>query len=97
MANNIISRLRVSLGLDNSKFKAGLKQSEKQTKTFGKFMKSAGASIAGFFAFTQIIAGIKSVIRTNKDFEKSLSTLQSLTGVTNKELKIGRASCRERV
>ena len=49
MGGNIISKLKVSLGLDNSKFKGGLKQSEKETKSFGKSISKIGGMIAGAF------------------------------------------------
>lgn len=87
MANNIISKLMVRLGLDNSKFKGGLKQSEEQAKGFGRAMKSIGTAIGGYFAFSSVLAGIKKVLNTNREFEKSLSTLRSLTGVSKKELE----------
>lgn len=85
--SNIVSRMFVSLGLKNNGFKAGLKSSEKQAKGFGSSMKKIGTAIGGYFAFTAVIAGVKKAIQTNIKFEKSLSTLRSLTGVTKDELK----------
>lgn len=55
MANNIISKLRVSLGLDNSKFKSGLKQSEKQTKSFGSTIGKIGAQIGIAFGLIEVL------------------------------------------
>jgi hypothetical protein len=60
---NIISFLRVSLGLDNSKFKAGLKTSEKQTKSFGKTM-------SGVFANLGIALGLREILRVGAEMVK---------------------------
>lgn len=49
------------------------------SKVFGALGITAG--IAGF------VNAIKGVINTNRDFEKSLSSLSSLTGATGKDLK----------
>lgn len=53
--DNIISRLKAVLTLDNEKFKKGLKESEKQTKNFGSLMGKLGGAIAGAFAIKQVI------------------------------------------
>lgn len=83
----IISRMFVELGLRNKGFKKGLKDSEKQAKGFGSSMKKIGSAIGGYFAFTAVIAGVKKAIQTNIKFEKSLSSLKSLTGATSDEVK----------
>lgn len=84
---SIISKLRVTLGLDSSQYKKGLKKATKETGHFSKMVKDAGVMISGYFGFQALIAGIRNVIKVNKEFEKSLSTLQSITGVSSKEMK----------
>ena len=49
-----ISKLRAVLSLDNSKFKAGLKDSEKQTKGLGTQMAKVGGIIAAAFSVKAI-------------------------------------------
>lgn len=49
----------VSLGLDNSKFNSGLKDSEKKTSAFGKSINKVGGMIAGAFATSKVFAFFK--------------------------------------
>ena len=57
--SNIISRMFVSLGLKNENFKNGLKDSEKQTKSFGKTIGAIGGMIAGAFAIGKLTSFFK--------------------------------------
>lgn len=45
-----------------------------------------GPALSGFAAFAGISVAIGDVVRTSMEFEKSLSSLKSLTGVTTQEL-----------
>jgi polyhydroxyalkanoate synthesis regulator phasin len=63
MGGNIISKLKVKLGLDKSEFSAGLSKSEKETKSFGKSISKIGGLIAGAFGVQQVIAFGKEVIK----------------------------------
>ena len=77
MANNIISRMRVVLGLDNSKFKSGLKDSEKRTKSFGKTIGKIGGLIAGAFAVGKIVSFFKTSFKLYGIQEKAEQTLRA--------------------
>lgn len=88
---DLIARLR----LNAKDFQKGLKRSEKKASKFGQNMKRIGGVIAGAFAFHQIARGIRSVISANVDFEKSMSTLSSITGATGKDLEFYGEQARE--
>ncbi len=79
MANNIISRLRVKLGLDNSSYKAGLNESEKQTKNFSSTIGKIGTSIAAAF-------GVREVLRFGAEMVKLAGEAE---GVERAFLRIG--------
>lgn len=57
-----LADLFVKLGLNNSSFNKGLKDSEKKTSAFGKGINKIGGLIAGAFAVTQIAAFGKELV-----------------------------------
>lgn len=89
--SNIISKLRVSLGLDNSKFKSGLKDSEKQTKRFGETIGKIGGLIAGAFAIGKITSFFKNSFKLygiQEDAERKLRAQIEANGkAANETLK----------
>ena len=58
-------------------------------------LKSAFAGLAPAFGAAAVVAGITSVINVNKNFEKSVSTLSSLTGKQGEELDFLRGKAKE--
>jgi len=80
---NIISRIAVSLGLDNSKFKKGIKDSEKQTKSFGNTIQKIGGMIAGAFAVGKITSFFKESFKLygiQERAERSLAAAIEMNG-----------------
>lgn len=64
-----------------------------QKKTSG--LKATFASLAPALGVGAVVAGITKVINVNKDFEKSVSTLSSLTGKQGEELDFLRQKAKE--
>lgn len=89
-----IADLFVKLGLKNDEFNKELDKSKKKTSAFASGLKKIGSLIAGVFAIEKIFEFTKNVIRSNMEFEKSLSTLKSITGVTSEELKFYEAQAK---
>ncbi len=86
---NVVSKLAAVLSLDNKQFTKGLKQSEKQTETFGKSMGKLGGIIAAAFATRELLAfGVKladlsvDVVNVDRAFSKLGITIESLRQAT---------------
>lgn len=84
--SNIFTRLL----LNTDKFDKGLFQAQQSLKKFSYQNKSAFQSIAKIGGYAAAFAGISTSIHAavtaNMEFEKSLSSLRSLTGVSAQEL-----------
>lgn len=70
-----------------------IKSTDKAVKGFEKTgnqlassIKNVGATLGVAFGAQTLISGIKEIINVNREFEKSLSTLSSITGATGKDL-----------
>ena len=89
--SNIFTRLL----LNTDKFDKGLFQAQQSLKKFSYQNKSAFQSIAKIGGYAAAFAGISTSIHAavtaNMEFEKSLSSLRSLTGVSAQELNYFRA------
>lgn len=89
--SNIFTRLL----LNTDKFDKGLFQAQQNLKSFSAQSKSAFAGIAKIGGYAAAFAGISTSIHAavtaNMEFEKSLSSLRSLTGVSAQELNYFRA------
>lgn len=85
-----MSNIFVRLLLNTDKFDKSLFQAQKNIKGFALGTKSlfAGAAKLGGYAaaFAGISTSIHSAVTANMQFEKSLSSLRSLTGVSAQEL-----------
>ena len=84
----LLGQLGWTLRLDNKKLKTDAKKSESivggMSKKFSSFLSPQALGVAGVVA---VGVAFKKIISTNAKFEKSLSSLQSILGVSNKELK----------
>lgn len=89
--SNIFTRLL----LNTDKFDKGLFQAQQNLKSFSAQSKSTFAGIAKIGGYAAAFAGISTSIHAavtaNMEFEKSLSSLRSLTGVSAQELNYFRA------
>jgi len=85
-----LADLYVKLGLKNKQFNQGLNKSQKKASGFGNAMKKVGGMVAGAFAFTQVIQGIKKFISVNAEFGQSIANLSAITGATGKDLEFYR-------
>lgn len=69
---------------------AGIKKEVRGTDTamkkMGKSLKPIGAAFLAAFSVQAVMSAFKSIIQVNKDFEKSLSSLSSITGATGEDL-----------
>ena len=90
-----MSNIYTRLLLNTDKFDKGLFQAQQNLKSFSAQSKSAFQSIAkigGYAAaFVGISTSIHAAVTANMEFEKSLSSLRSLTGVSAQELNYFRA------
>lgn len=88
------ANLKTTLSLDNEQFQRNLSTSTKQIREFNDRVNKLGSTLksitVGFIGFAGISSSLNSIIQTSKGFEKSLSTLQSLTGQTTKEMEFFR-------
>lgn len=85
-----MSNIYTRLLLNTDKFDKGLFQAQQNLKSFSVQSKSAFAGIAKIGGYAAAFAGISTSIHAavtaNMEFEKSLSSLRSLTGVSAQEL-----------
>lgn len=90
-----MSNIYTRLLLNTDKFDKGLFQAQQNLKSFSAQSKSAFQGIAkiGSYAaaFVGISTSIHAAVTANMEFEKSLSSLRSLTGVSAQELNYFRA------
>lgn len=88
---NIFTRLL----LDKSNFDANLKKAQGSISSFANTSKGIVSGLAKFggyaAAFVGISTSIHAAVTANMEFEKSLSSLRALTGVTADELNYFRA------
>lgn len=86
MASNAIVRLL----FNTADFDKNIKRAKGEIGNFEKGITSMagkiGPALSGFAAFAGISVAIGDAVRTSMEFEKSLSSLKSLTGVTTQEL-----------
>lgn len=86
MASNAIVRLL----FNTADFDKNIRKAKGEIGNFEKSITSMagkiGPALSGFAAFAGISVAIGDVVRTSMEFEKSLSSLKSLTGVTTQEL-----------
>lgn len=86
MASNAIVRLL----FNTADFDKNIKRAKGEIGNFEKGITSMaskiGPALSGFAAFAGISATIGDAVRTSMEFERSLSSLRSLTGVTTQEL-----------
>lgn len=86
MASNAIVRLL----FNTADFDKNIRRAKGEIGNFEKNITSMagkiGPALSGFAAFAGISVAIGDVVRTSMEFEKSLSSLKSLTGVTTQEL-----------
>ena len=73
------------------KYDAAVSQNFRNVGNYGSALKGLGADMIGFgsaaAAFATIAAGFKSAIDANREFEKSLSSLSSITGAVGEDLE----------
>ncbi len=90
-----MSNIYTRLLLNTDKFDKGLFHAQQNLKSFSAQSKSAFAGIAKIGGYAAAFAGISTSIHAavtaNMEFEKSLSSLRSLTGVSAQELNYFRA------
>lgn len=86
MASNAIVRLL----FNTADFDKNIRRAKGEIGNFEKSITSMagkiGPALSGFAAFAGISVAIGDAVRTSMEFEKSLSSLKSLTGVTTQEL-----------
>lgn len=86
MASNAIVRLL----FNTADFDKNIKRAKGEIGNFEKGITSMaskiGPALSGFAAFAGISTTIGDAVRTSMEFERSLSSLRSLTGVTTQEL-----------
>lgn len=86
MASNAIVRLL----FNTADFDKNIRRAKGEIGNFEKSITSMagkiGPALSGFAAFAGISVTIGDAVRTSMEFEKSLSSLKSLTGVTTQEL-----------
>lgn len=86
MASDAIVRLLLNI----SDFDKNIKKAKGEIGTFEKGITAMagkiGSALSGFAAFAAISVAIGDAVKASMEFEKSLSSLRSLTGVTAQEL-----------
>ncbi len=86
MASDAIVRLLLNI----SDFDKNIKKAKGEIGTFEKGITAMagkiGSALSGFAAFAGISVAIGDAVKASMEFEKSLSSLRSLTGVTAQEL-----------
>lgn len=86
MASNAIVRLL----FNTADFDKNIKRAKGEIGSFERGITSMagkiGPALSGFAAFAGVSVAIGDAVRTSVEFEKSLSSLKSLTGVTTQEL-----------
>ena len=86
MANDAIVRLL----FNTADFDKNIKRAKGEIGSFERGITSMagkiGPALSGFAAFAGVSVAIGDAVRTSVEFEKSLSSLKSLTGVTTQEL-----------
>lgn len=86
MASDAIVRLLLNI----SNFDKNIKKAKGEIGTFEKGITAMagkiGSALSGFAAFAGISVAIGDAVKASMEFEKSLSSLRSLTGVTAQEL-----------
>ena len=85
MASNAIVRLL----FNTADFDKNIRRAKGEIGNFEKGITSMagkiGPALSGFAAFAGISVAIGDAVRTSMEFEKSLSSLKSLTGVTTQD------------
>ncbi|HZK19083.1 MAG TPA: phage tail tape measure protein, partial [Treponemataceae bacterium] len=66
---------------------SSLKKTGTSMNALSATAKKAGAVIAGAFAFTAVLRGLRSFIFANADFEQSLAGLSAITGAVGNDLE----------
>jgi hypothetical protein len=75
-----LADLFVKLGLNNSQFNKGLKDSEKKTSIFGEGVKKIGGLIAGAFAVTQIVEFGKELVKLSGEAQGVIAAFEKIEG-----------------
>lgn len=78
----LLGKIWVKLGLDNSEFKTGIKESEKTTKGFQASIGRIGGLIAGAFTISAITNFAKKAISEFSQAERAAAKLQSTLRAT---------------
>jgi hypothetical protein len=76
--SKVVGSLKAILGLDKSKYDAGLKDAQKQVNAFGAFAKRALGVLAGLFAVSKIFAWGKATVASYNaaaEAEQKLATI----------------------
>lgn len=92
LSNEVLSKLRVELGLDSSKFVDGLADSAKQAKGFGAAMSAAGGvAVVGMAALavgvTAVTAAMVGATRKMLDYSGSMVDMAARTGLSTAALQ----------
>lgn len=72
-----VGQVSVGLGLDDAKFKKGLKDAEKQTNMFAGLMKKALGGIAAGFTIKAVINGINSSVEAFRTQDKAIKAMNT--------------------
>ena len=79
------SKLKVILGVDSSRFNAGLGKASGRLKTFGGKLKSIGSSLTTRLTLPLALAG-GAAIKMGFDFDKSMTKIKTLVGIAGNEV-----------
>ena len=85
--SNSFSKTSSSTVKSTNRMTSSMKSTTSSMNVMGSTAKKIGGYIAGAFAFTAIIRGLKSFVDTNVEFEQSLARLSSITGAVGEDLK----------
>ena len=85
--SNSFSKTSSSTVNSTNRMTSSMKSTTSSMNVMGSTAKKIGGYIAGAFAFTAIIRGLKSFVDTNVEFEQSLARLSSITGAVGEDLK----------
>lgn len=72
-----VGQVSVGLGLDDAKFKKGLKQAEKQTNIFAGLMKKALGGIALGFTVDAVIKGINKSVEAFREQDRAIKAMNT--------------------
>lgn len=79
------SKLKVVLGVDSSRFNAGLGKASGRLKAFGGKLKSIGSSLTTRITLPLALAG-GAAIKMGFDFDKSMTKIKTLVGIAGNEV-----------